>query len=96
MPILGGCWSYANVRNRELGVYIFKIITNPVIAQYYNPGRKNLKGYDQFMLTDFVSTFSFKNSTTHDSYLCDKIDGNPWPSKRFAAKKITLFIATHS
>jgi hypothetical protein len=37
-------WGFANERNRYLAKFLFKIITNPHIASYYNPGGKNSEG----------------------------------------------------
>lgn len=82
IPIVGGYWGFANSRNRTIADRLFKILTNRKIAQFYNPDNLNLKGYDQFMLTDFFSIYSLRNSTTHDSYSCKSINGDPWPTKR--------------
>ena len=82
IPIVGGYWGFANSRDRQLSKHLFKILTNKFIAEYFNPGDKNLKGHDQFLLTEFFSPYSLKNSTTHDAFLCDKINGDPWPTKR--------------
>jgi hypothetical protein len=82
IPIVGGYWGLANSRNRPLADYLFKILTNKLIAGYYNPGDRNLKGYDQFLLKMFFARYSLRNSTTHDSYSCSYLGGQPWPSKR--------------
>lgn len=82
IPIVGGYWGFANSRDRQLSKHLFKILTNRFIAEYFNPGDKNLKGQDQFLLTEFFSPYSLKNSTTHDSFSCDKINGDPFPTKR--------------
>ena len=81
IPIVGGYWGYANIRDRKLAQYFFKIITNPRIAYYYNK-IKNLKGRDQHLLTTFLSGYSNQNSTTHDSYLCYWLGGEAFPSQR--------------
>ncbi|RNA21923.1 hypothetical protein BpHYR1_011339, partial [Brachionus plicatilis] len=80
--ILGGGWGYANERNRDLGGYLLKVITNKWIASHYNSEGFNSKGLDQFLLEDFFYKHSKKNSTTHDSYLCQVFGGDPWPTKR--------------
>lgn len=61
---------------------MFNLITNNLIATHYNPKRENAKGYDQFLLRDFFFKYSKKNSTTHDSYFCESLGGDPWPTKR--------------
>lgn len=83
IPIVGGYWGFANSRDRKLADHLFKILTNKKIAAHYNPDNRNLKGYDQYLLTDFFSTYSLRNSTTHDAYMCAYINGDPWPTKRF-------------
>jgi hypothetical protein len=81
MPILGGGWGFANKLDRKLSKYFFKIITNRFIAKYYNK-IKHEKGLDQYLLVDYLSSYSLKNSTMHDSYTCMALGGDPWPSKR--------------
>jgi hypothetical protein len=81
IPIVGGYWGYANVRNRNLGLYFFKVLTNAIIANFYNKV-KHEKGQDQYLLTDFMSKYSLANSTTHDSFSCQEINGDPWPTQR--------------
>ncbi|CAF0910827.1 unnamed protein product [Brachionus calyciflorus] len=85
--ILGGGWGYANLKNRELGNYLFKIITIKRIALHYNPrssenDKRNLKGFDQFLLSRFFWKYAKKNSTIHDSYTCMEFGGRPWPTQR--------------
>ena len=65
----------------QLANYFFKIITNQRIALHFNK-IKNLKGRDQHLLTAFFSYHSIRNSTTHDSYLCFWLGGDPFPTKR--------------
>jgi hypothetical protein len=69
-------------RDRALAKYIFNLITNPNVAFYYNRLGNNPKGFDQHFLARFVSPYSFKNSTTHDSFFCKTLKGSPWPSQR--------------
>ena len=61
--------------------YLYKALTNKFIAQHYNK-IKNNKGEDQFFLTDFFSYYSLRNSTTHDSFSCQKLGGDPFPVQR--------------
>jgi hypothetical protein len=79
--IVGGYWGFSNMRNRHLANYLFKILTNKFIAQTYNI-IKNEKGQDQFFLTDYYSKYSLKNSTTHDSFSCNYLGGDPFPTQR--------------
>ena len=39
MAIVGGMWGFANVRDRALANYFFKLITNSYIASFYNSVR---------------------------------------------------------
>ncbi len=70
------------MRQRQLANYLFKVLTNKFIAYFYNQNGKSPKGHDQFLLTEFFSTYSYQNSTTHDSFTCAQLGGEPWPSKR--------------
>ena len=79
---MGGYWGFANVRDRKLASYLFKVLTNEYIAYFYNQDLRSPKGHDQFLLTKFFSPYSLKNSTTHDSFSCQRINGDPWPTKR--------------
>ena len=81
IAIVGGYWGFANVRNRELATKLHNILTNTEIAYRYNHV-KNRKGDDQFLLTDFFSRYSLKNSTTHDAFTCVQQGGDPWPTQR--------------
>ena len=96
IPLLGGLWSMANVRDRPLANYLFKLITNTHIAFYYNPNGQNSKGYDQFLLTRFFSSYALKNSTTHDSFTCMSINGEPWPSQRILFNCFVGCVKVHS
>jgi hypothetical protein len=82
VPILGGLWGMAIERDRALAKYIFNLITNQNVASYYNSLGNNPKGFDQHFLARFVSPYSFRNSTTHDSFFCKKYNSSPWPSQR--------------
>ena len=82
IPMLGGMWSMATVRDRNVASYLFKLITNNYIATYYNPKLRNKKGFDQFLLSRFFSYYSLRNSTTHDSFRCQSLNGDAWPSQR--------------
>lgn len=82
IPIIGGLWGFANVRNQQLSKHLFKILTNKHIAKYYNPYSKSLKGWDQYFLTKFFAQYSYVNSTIHDSYNCYYLGGDAWPVQR--------------
>jgi len=69
-------------RDRALAKYIFNLITNQNVASYYNSLGNNPKGFDQHFLARFVSPYSFRNSTSHDSFFCKKYNSSPWPSQR--------------
>ena len=88
---MGGGWGFANKLDREMAKYLFKIITNKFIASYYNK-IKHEKGKDQSLLIDLFWTYSYRNSTTHDSYSCMIYGGEPWPSKR---EKFCFFGCTY-
>lgn len=81
IPIIGGYWGFANVRNRKLADYFLKVLTNHHIAKYYNKNGKSPKQDDQHLLTRFFAPYIY-NSTTHDAFLCNWLGGEPWPSKR--------------
>ena len=82
MALLGGMWGMAIKRDRPLAQQLFKTITNRYVASYYNRLGTNPKGFDQHMLTRFFSSHLFKNSTTHDSFRCKILNGQPWPTQR--------------
>ena len=66
MFMMPGLWGFAAVKNRQVGQEMFKMITNPN------------KVFDIKNLFPIVQ----KNHTSHDSFLCDRFGGRPFPSKR--------------
>ena len=78
-PMLGGAWSFANKRNRELGNEIFSKLTNPSIIRAYN---NRLYLEDQYFLVHHVWPIAKLNSTIHDSYFCEEFGGKPFPNRR--------------
>ena len=81
-PILAGLWGFAIKRNRLQAKELFKILTDKSIAKRYNLHRNKLYGRDQSFLSDFFFSFALKNSTTHDSFFCEKYGGMPFPTQR--------------
>ena len=77
IPIVGGYWGFANVRDRALSQYFLKVLTNKHIAYYYNKNGRSPKQHDQWLLTKYFAPFIYDNSTTHDSYLCYWLGGDP-------------------
>ncbi|CAF0859647.1 unnamed protein product [Brachionus calyciflorus] len=83
VPILGGMWSFKNIKNRTLGKEIFKLIIDENIARKYNGNGKSPKGSDQYFLKDHVYKLINNFSTIHDSFLCKTFsDSKPFPSQR--------------
>lgn len=76
--MMNGLWGISNVRNRSLANFLFKTVTNQHIVGYFG----NKESSDQFMLEQLLFSFARTNSTTHDSYSCEKFGGDPWPSQR--------------
>ena len=77
-------WSYANFRDRLLGMQVFKLIKDKKIALRYNSNGKSNKGNDQDFLGAYVWPIAKKNATIHDSFFCKSFDSqaSPFPTKR--------------
>jgi hypothetical protein len=82
VPILGGMWGFASIRNRELAMKIFEKTTNKTIALAYNRNGKSSKQGDQSFLADIVWPLTNVNATIHDSYFCRRYGGAAFPTKR--------------
>ena len=76
-----GLWGFASLKNRLIAQKLFQIITDPNkkawFIQYYN--NKNIEKY--FVLKNIIK-YVRNNSTSHDSFFCNKYGGKPFPSKR--------------
>ncbi len=78
-PMLGGTWSFSNIRNRIVGKELFrKLATFDVIRPYNN--RIYLE--DQFFLIHHIWPIAKQNATIHDSYYCKDFGGEPFPTQR--------------
>lgn len=76
-------WGHANVLDRQSGYRIYQNFITDKIQSEFNPGQtKNLKGYDQFYLTQHVWPMAKQNATMHDSYNCQVYGGDPFPTQR--------------
>ncbi|RNA24203.1 hypothetical protein BpHYR1_008982, partial [Brachionus plicatilis] len=79
--ILGGMWGFKVSTNINLARQIFNLIVK--IGNRYKTTDKSLKGYDQYFLSDHVYERIIKNSTVHDSFLCNHFpNSKPFPSRR--------------
>lgn len=75
--------SYANVRDRNLGKWIFSTILDPAVQREYIVAyESNSKGADQMFLSEYIWPKAKKNSTVHDSYNCGEFGGDPFPTQR--------------
>ena len=77
-------WGFYNSRNRSLATKIFEMIIDKNISRIYNPvnGTINKKGHDQFFLEEYVHPLIHNRSVTHDSFICERFGGDPFPTKR--------------
>ena len=63
--------------------YFLKVLTNKQVARYYNRNGQSPKQHDQWLLTRYFAPYIYDNSTTHDSYLCYWLGGEPCKSFLF-------------
>ena len=75
-------WGFYNSRDRNLANKIFDLIKNPKIANVYNKNLTSPKGRDQHFLKDYVYPLVKNKSIVHDSFLCVRFGGDPFPTKR--------------
>lgn len=78
VPILAGLWGASMKHARYLLFHIFQVMLMPNLVQFY------LEGYagDQAFLRDHVWDFVKDNATIFDSYSCQQLKGQPFPSQR--------------
>ena len=75
-------WGYANYRNREVGKNLLKYLKNKSICKEFKAGYSNIKGKDQDFLLKYFWPIIKKSVLIHDSYLCKKLGGVPFPTQR--------------
>jgi hypothetical protein len=89
--ILGGMWGFYNTRSLSLASQIYSLITNRKIASRYNK-IVNKKGQDQVFLGEQVYPLIQTKSVVHDSYMCKKFGGEPFPTRRIGLCHIGQYI----
>jgi hypothetical protein len=81
--ILGGLWGYSNRLNRKIGHALFQLVTSTSLQLIYNKKDLNRKNQDQNFLSSFVwPLVQNTNATVHDSYNCNFLGGEPFPTRR--------------
>ena len=80
--MLGGMWGFANLRNRSLANKLFELILDRNASIKDNNKQQNAYNADQVFLATSVYPYIVNNSIVHDSYLCKKLGGTPFPTKR--------------
>jgi hypothetical protein len=78
--ILEGMWGFYNKRNILISNKIYSLMINKEITKSYNFGNKKL--VDQYFLRDHVFPLVKNDAIIHDSYNCERLGGNPFPSRR--------------
>ena len=79
--ILGGLWGFFTHNERQLAKYLFNIILDKFIANYYT----NFNRPDEVVLEKYFWPFIINNSTIHDSYYCSTVSygsTQPFPIER--------------
>ena len=75
-------WGFANYRKRDLGNKLIEFLKNKTIANDFNKNGKSDKGKDQDFLHAYFWPSAKLDALIHDSYICQKYGGIPFPTKR--------------
>ncbi len=84
-------WGFYNSRDQAIAEQIYFLIVNKEIALKFNKV-VNQKGQDQNFLTQYVYPLIKNKSVVHDSYMCMKHGGEPFPTRRIGLCHVGQYI----